>query len=233
MRKSSTVSRTGRIRTRSTERRERQKRELRQTILDAASELFHECGYENFSLRQVAERIGYSATTIYIYFQNKDDLLRTAVQEGFTAFDRRIENVANSVPDPLRRIEALGREYIAFGMEHPSLYRLMFMQRSDFYFMPGYLEDGAVSGGRPRTQSMTTLMQAVQDAMAAGVVRPGDPLITADVLWAGAHGLVSLAISPLMSPDHAQKVIDLLLATLIEGICPQDAAPPGRKRPNH
>lgn len=221
MNKRSDATRAGRIQTRSSERRQRQKIELRQIILDAAGELFQQHGYENFSLRQVAERIGYSPTTIYLYFHNKEDLLRTTVQEGFAAFDRRIQEVADAVPEPLHRIEALGRAYIAFGMEHPTLYRLMFMQRSDFYFMPEFVEGSpqpTVSGERPRTQAMTLLMQAVVDGMAAGVVRPGDALITADVLWAGAHGLVSLAISPLMSPEHAQKVIDLLLKTLVDGI---------------
>jgi AcrR family transcriptional regulator len=47
----------------------------RQAILTAAGALFLEQGYERFSLRKVAERIGYSPTTIYPYFRDKDDLL--------------------------------------------------------------------------------------------------------------------------------------------------------------
>ena len=211
-----------RVKNASRERRDRLKIELRRIILDAACDVFDANGYEGFSLRQVAERIGYSPTTIYLYFQDKDDLLRATVQQGFDDFDRSLEVVAAANPDPLPRIEALGRAYVDFGLQNPALYRLMFMQRSDFYFMPrfnGSSEDGALPGPeRPRTVAMSLLMQAVEEAMAQGVVRPGPPLIMADVLWAGAHGLVSLAISPLMSPEHAQHVIDLLLATLIDGI---------------
>jgi AcrR family transcriptional regulator len=51
--------------------------------VDAAGALFLEQGYERFSLRKVAERIGYSPTTIYLYFRDKDDLLFTVVDEGF------------------------------------------------------------------------------------------------------------------------------------------------------
>jgi AcrR family transcriptional regulator len=214
-------------------RREQQKHELRRLILQQAGEEFVEHGYDNFSLRRVAERIGYTPTTIYLYFRNKDELLLETVQEGFNTFDQKIRDVASSHKQPLERIEALGRAYIDFGLQQPSLYRLMFMQRSDFYFMPRFVEgyqgealnagndDAAVlEGDRPRTVAMQMLVDAVTDAMDQNLLRPGNPIITADVLWSGVHGLVSLAISPLMSPEHAQKVTDLLLATLIAGNSP-------------
>ena len=121
-----TTTREARIKGASSLRRERQKQELRQKILDVASELFLEKGYEKFSLRQVAERIGYSPTTIYLYFQNKDDLLMTAVQEGFDGFDRRMIEIASTTPDSLARIEKLGRAYIDFARMHPAMYQLMF-----------------------------------------------------------------------------------------------------------
>jgi len=57
-------------------------------------------------------------------------------------------------------------------------------------------------------------------AMDHGLLQHGNPIITADVMRSGVHGLVSLSIRPLMSPEHAQKVTDLLLDTLIKGSCP-------------
>ena len=53
------------------ERQVRQKEVLRQDILDAARDLFIEEGYENTSMRKIAERIEYSPTTIYYYFKDK------------------------------------------------------------------------------------------------------------------------------------------------------------------
>jgi AcrR family transcriptional regulator len=53
----------------------------------------------------VAERIGYSATTIYLHFENKDDLILATVQDGFEAFDRRMEEIAQGKGNPLQRIE--------------------------------------------------------------------------------------------------------------------------------
>ena len=56
------------------ERREREKDNLRQAILDAAGELFVNEGFENVSIRKIAHKIEYSATTIYIYFKDKKDI---------------------------------------------------------------------------------------------------------------------------------------------------------------
>jgi AcrR family transcriptional regulator len=222
MQKSSTT-RSARIRGASSERRQKQKQELRGSILRAASDEFLEHGYENFSLRRVAERIGYSPTTIYLYFQNKDELLLETVQEGFNHFDQQMKAAADETAEPLQRIEALGRAYINFGIQNPALYRLMFMQRSDFYFMPRFDEDDVAAGSNVPTKTTQVvaqqmLVKAVEDGITTGQLRRGDAVLMADVLWAGAHGLVSLVNSPLMSPEHAEQVIEHLLQTLINGI---------------
>jgi AcrR family transcriptional regulator len=241
MLKTPPTTRTKRTQEASRLRREQERRELRERILAAAGEEFLEKGYDSFSLRRVAERIGYTPTTIYLYFRNKDDLLRETVQDGFAAFDLRVEETAAAHPDPLQRIEALGRAYIEFGLQNPALYRLMFMQRSDFYFMPRFvdtdytgdesdeearqkLENIVIAatnskGERPRTVAMRLLVAAIEEAIAKGTVRPCNAVTAADVLWAGAHGLVSLGISPLMTPDYAREISQTLLATLIDGIC--------------
>jgi len=67
----------------SKQRREREKEALRQDILDAARELFVEEGYDNVSMRRVAEKIEYSPTTIYLYFEDKASLLYAICEETF------------------------------------------------------------------------------------------------------------------------------------------------------
>ncbi len=241
MPKTPPTTRTKRTQEASRLRREQERRELRERILTAAGEEFLEKGYDSFSLRRVAERIGYTPTTIYLYFRNKDELLRETVQDGFAAFDQRMEETAAAHTDPVERIAALGRAYIEFGLQNPALYRLMFMQRSDFYFMPRFVDPDdsqnvdddearqklqAISiaainskGDRPRTVAMRLLVAAIEEAITTGTVRPCNAVTAADVLWAGAHGLVSLGVSPLMTPDYAREISQTLLSTLIDGIC--------------
>ncbi len=193
-------TRERRVRAASRERRDVQKQELREAILQAASDLFLERGYDGFSLRAVAERIGYSATTIYLYFKDKDELLFAVVDEGFQTFTAALDAAAASVSDPLGKLEAIGQAYIGFGLSHPAHYQLMFMQRPDFLL--GYRAGEC----EPRIHGFGILEQTVRQAVDAGVLPPGDAEAYSDALWADVHGVVALAISiPVFDRERAWR----------------------------
>jgi AcrR family transcriptional regulator len=203
MKRSTTNTRAERLRRAIRHRQEREKQELRQAILNAAGELFLEQGSGRFSLRKVAERIGYSPTTIYLYFRDKDDLLFTVVDEGFVQFGQQLVAVAESQVDPWERIIALGRAYVAFGLQNPVYYQLMFMQRADF------LTQTPEGSSQPRIASFQVLRQAVQQAIDAGILRSGDVQSYSDVLRALVHGMVSLAISmPAFDASRMQRTME-------------------------
>jgi AcrR family transcriptional regulator len=170
------------------ERREHERQELRQLILKAAGELFLEVGYEQFSVRKLAERIGYSATTVYLYFTDKDGLFSAVVDEGFSRFIEQLRSAAHRTDEPLQRLEQMERAYVQFGLHNPVYYRLMFLQRGDF------LTRRSADQPQPRIEALEILPQAVQQAMDAQVIRPGNAQQVSDALWALLHGLVALAI---------------------------------------
>jgi AcrR family transcriptional regulator len=80
-------------------------------------------------LRQVAEQIGYSPGTIYLYFKNKDALLFTLANEGFMRFAEMLQAAVDATDDPKEQIFGMAEGYIAFGLKNPVHYRLMFMER--------------------------------------------------------------------------------------------------------
>lgn len=178
-----------RLRDVSRRRREQEKEDLRRAIHDAAAALFLEHGYEGLSMRQIAERIGYSATTIYRYYEDKDDLLFAIVHEGFLRFGRQLAKAAESSADPRERLAALGHSYIEFGLKNPVYYRLMFMQRFDFLF------EKRAEQQAPMVESFGMLRQAVEQAIQAGVLRDGDAETTSLVIWSVVHGITSLAVA--------------------------------------
>jgi len=55
----------------------------RQRILDVASELFADQGYDATSLREIADRMGFTKAALYYHFQSKDDILKALVQPAF------------------------------------------------------------------------------------------------------------------------------------------------------
>jgi AcrR family transcriptional regulator len=213
MKSGKTTTRIERVRTASRQRREQEKRELRAAILQAAGRLFAEQGYERFSLRQVAEMIGYSATTIYLYFKDKDDLLFAVVDEGFDRFEQQLAAAAASTDDPIARLQAIGRAYIDFGLQNSVHYQLMFMQRADFLIghRPGEQQ--------PRIDAFRMLQDTVLYGIALGALRPGDVESYSDALWALVHGVVALAISmPFISAERIQRIADTALAMSLKGL---------------
>jgi AcrR family transcriptional regulator len=189
-------------------RREQEKQDLRQAILQAAGELFLEKGYKDVSMRQVAERIGYSATTIYLYFENKDDLMFAVVDQGFDHFSAQLAAAAESTDDPRERLKAIGRAYVGFGLNNPMHYEMMFMRRIDFLFA---CREGET---QPRIAAFNVLRQSVQAAMDAGVLAGDDVLVYSNALWAQVHGIVSMRITmPQFNDEMAWKMLGVMEQT--------------------
>lgn len=203
-----------RVRQASRARREQQKESLRRIILDAAGELFLEQGYEGFSMRRVAERIGYSATTIYRYYEDKDDLLFAVVNEGFSEFARQLAEAAENVSNPLKRLEALGQAYIRFGLDNPVYYQMMFMQRADLLF------ESQREQTRPMIESFDVLQRSVRAAMDAGVMKRGDVDTYSRVIWSVAHGVTALALAnpKRFTSDVVEKNTRLALKMILNGL---------------
>jgi AcrR family transcriptional regulator len=110
-------------------RKERQKEELRAKILQAAKVLFIEKGFEETSIRNIAEKIEYSPTTIYLYFKDKDDIFHAVHQEGFKLLLNQYFKPLSHVKAPFERLKAISLAYITFAVENPELYHLMFINK--------------------------------------------------------------------------------------------------------
>ncbi len=200
-----------RIRKASRSRRKQEKEELRQIILKAASTLFLEQGYNRFSMRSLAESIGYSAATLYLYFRDKDDLLFTVVDEGFARFTRQLANAVASSADPWEQLVALGEAYVTFGLQNPVYYQLMFLTRVDYLTQPPAGEQ------TPRIASLHILQETMQAAMEAGVIVPGDLETASDVFWASMHGIVALSINmPAFDFARVQNLATAMRETLFK-----------------
>lgn len=173
------------------ERREREKQELREQILDAARTLFAQHGYEAVTMRRIAEAIEYSPTALYLYFQDKEQLLRDLCAEDFRHLAQHFQVIAR-IPDPVERLRQTGLAYIQFGLTLPNHYRLMFMTPE-----PVPPSDEVLAAkGNPEEDAYAFVKMVVRDCIAQGRFREDltDADAVSQALWAGVHGLVSLHI---------------------------------------
>ena len=175
------------------ERREREKSETRDKILDAARELFITEGYDGVSMRQVAEKIEYSPTAIYVHFADKEELFRELCHLDYARLAEVFQSSVIST-DPIERLRQIGAIYIDFGMRNPNHYKFMFMtthpdQKPD--------DSDREMMGNPEVDAYAFLKWAVRQAIEAGRVREElhDADLVSQTLWAAVHGVISLEIA--------------------------------------
>jgi AcrR family transcriptional regulator len=168
------------------ERKKRDAAKMRGCILDAAMQLYLKGGYENVTMRRIAAKIEYSPGTIYLYFQNKKDIMLQLCYQGF---ERLLEHQdkLKKISDPLERVSAGGRYYLAFALENPELYELMFATK-EIFTEPGPDEEAAP------LRAFRKFAENIKACLDAGIFSAGEVEATAIALWATLHGLASLLI---------------------------------------
>jgi len=170
------------------ERREREKKDLREKILRAARELLVKKGYEAVTMREIAKRIEYSATALYQHFADKESLVRELCREDFAAFAQHfIAEVATS-GDPVERMARAGLTYLGFAEQYPEHYRLMFMTE----LPPTPPEEGERND--PARNAYVFVRSLIDELMRGGYLRKDltDVDLVAQTVWAGVHGAAAL-----------------------------------------
>ena len=196
-------------------RREREKEQLRQEILDAARELFLKEGYENVQMRRIAEKIEYSPTTIYLYFENKADLLFAVCEETFAKLYKKLAAIYEKYDDPVERLRIGGRAYVEFGLKYPNHYRVTFINHPQLSVgKEHYLRDGSMG-----MQAYDQMRKQVARCVELNLFRETDVEAISQTLWAVLHGVTSLLIT---KPDFPwvkkEKLIDLTVNCAIDGL---------------
>jgi len=197
------------------ERRARQKKFLRQEILDAASELFVRDGYENVSMRRIADKIEYSPTTIYIYFKDKAELLEQVCKETFGRLVQRLSKIMDQPGDPVERLKRGLVTYIEFGLANPHHYRATFMMS----IPEGFDKTKYHQEDSPGMLAFSFLTRGLGDCIKAGKMPAMNVELASQTLWAGIHGITSLLITNCTFPwVGREKVIHSTVDTLVAGL---------------
>ena len=172
---------------------------MRSAILEAAKDLFAEDGFQNVSIRKIAEKIEYSPATIYLYFKDKDAILFDLHNEGFRKLFTHQRDRAK-VKDPVQRLRGLLEGYLEFALDEPEYYDLMFML---FTPLPKVIKTAEWRYGR---RAFRMLAKTVSECQALGLFKGTRTEAAALGLWSSVHGLASLLIRQRASmlPDTEQ-----------------------------
>jgi AcrR family transcriptional regulator len=186
--------------------------ELREFIIQAATEIVEQDGLEGLSAREIAKRIGYSPGTLYNVFENLDDLLLTIEAR---LLDRLADQLAKTDPTgtPQERLRRLTKTYFAFTQERPKLWNLLIEHRLPAgRGLPGWYQAKLESLLVPLETALAPLLTNTDASAKRHAAR---------TLWAGVHGMTSLANADKFSAvtgATGASHIDELVSTYLAGL---------------
>lgn len=161
----------------------------RAEILAAAERIFVEHGYEGATIRKIADEVGLSSTALYMHFAEKSEILHEICSRAFSVLLEAHQTLLAEAGPPEVRLRRMLQAYVDFGFENPNAYRLAYMTPA---VEP---RDGGRSMARDLGfELFRAFERVVEDVEATGRLR-GDARTTAQALWAGGHGVVSLMIT--------------------------------------
>lgn len=166
------------------DRKQREKEEMRLRILEAARDIFIEKGYDQASMRNIADKIEYSPGTIYLYFKEKDDIFRELHNQGFFMLLEKMQG-AGSIEDPFERLKEMGRLYMEFAFTNKDFYDLMFIMKTP-------LKLSANEPWEMGCRAFAYLEEVVQESIDRGYFPNRNVHFLAFTLWAGLHGMCAL-----------------------------------------
>jgi AcrR family transcriptional regulator len=158
---------------------------LRASLLDVAAQLLAAEGPSALTMRRIATEAGCSTMVLYKHFGSKDAIAAALYLEGFARLKRHLDSVPRT-EDPAEHLAALGRAYRENALAEPNFYDVMHGTG-----IPGFTPDAAAT--EAAAQSLAVLHEAAQRCITEGIFRPeADPTEITEVLWAAAHGIISL-----------------------------------------
>ncbi len=185
---------------------------LRQALIDTASEMLRDDKGWQFTLREVARRAGVSHAAPYKHFPDKASLLSELAQRGF----EQLEAETRAATSPRQRsarkaFMAAAQAYVEFGTRNPSLYRLMFSAEAG---------DAATTHLGARAMSaLGVVIELLQRGQASGEFKQRSVQGQAAACWSMVHGIVVLSIEGMLHPKKVgEDPVRAALETLLEGL---------------
>lgn len=177
------------------QRREREKQQRIDMIMDAALEVFAEKGLKNATMEDVATKSELSKGAIYLYFKSKEHLFFAIDQRAGLMLRERFAEAARSEKTGLMKVRAIGRAYYQFCFDHPNYFKAMsYVERMD----PQTFKDIAVEmlpKGEQGCQqnSLAILAEAIETGQKDGTIsKDMHPWVTSILLWSTSNGVIAM-----------------------------------------
>jgi AcrR family transcriptional regulator len=198
------------------ERRKREARQRRESILAAARRLFRERGFAGTTMPQIAEEAELAPGTLYLYFAGKDSLYAELLTEGYEVLQQRLlDVVADASVEPAEAAGGLIDVFFEFAREYPEYFEIIFfvLQREGDVGWQGFPEEQVrrfVGWEAACREAVSGVLERIGHADASRRER------TVQALWTMLAGVVFYCSNRAEFEDVAREAKSLLLSAVLK-----------------
>jgi AcrR family transcriptional regulator len=189
-----------------TERRIRQKEEVRSSILSTAWQMVKEEGWQSLSIRKIADAIEYSVPVIYDHFENKETIMLEFAKEGFQLLSKRIQKAKEKSNTPVEQIKAIADAYWNFAFKNKEHYQLMYGMGMQGCEMEKCFPE--------RSDFRSAVLEPVTTLISKSKNPDVNPCLKYFTFWSILHGLISIKS---MNSNVSDEVNKMVMDDAVEG----------------
>lgn len=179
--------------------KETKKHGLKHQIIEAAREVLLSEGYRNLSLRKIARKIDVSATSIYLHFESKDDLVHCLIEQAIKRLNNHLQAALPDKGNPIKKLEKLAWAYVDFALNRPREYQVIYLVSSDE--MTRYPKEKF----RKARKGYELVLEVLEEGIKQEIVQEDKPRIASYTFWAQLHGVLSVVLSKRLDARIDQK----------------------------
>jgi AcrR family transcriptional regulator len=205
------------------ERRQEEKERRRTEIVDAAEAAGREVGLDALTMDDVARRARLSRALLYVYFQDRSDLMFGLADRAMGMLLARFVDATERNRSGLDQVSAMGRAYVAFSQEFPVLFdALARCELQTHEPTEGSPSEQACAIGGDRLQAK--LVASIETGIRDGSVRAdiGSPMLMSVTLWGFMHGIIQLTTTQAHALTHhgvtAKALIDHAISMIVRDL---------------
>jgi TetR/AcrR family transcriptional regulator len=174
------------------ERKEREKIQRRNAIIDAAESVFFKRGIESASMDEVAQEAELSKGTLYLYFKSKEELYRAIILRGFIILKRQLKEATHPEETGFQNVKAISEAYTRFAYEHSGYFDAILYYQNDL-FNSRKREPSEVLSLEGGNAVISVLIHAIEKGKVDGSININvNEIETAFVLWSQITGLLQV-----------------------------------------
>ncbi len=205
------------------ERKQREKEQKRQKIIASARKLFLERGYKRTSINEIAKAAQLSPGTIYLYFDNKDDLYTALSISMLKQVNKQMKNALDkgSLGNE-EQLSSLKTAFLSMFECDPKILLNLFHLQSTETLKKLPLNKIKQMKELSR-QFINAMVKIISNAMDGGLLRNENPVAVADIIWGVFSGVILLSETKSalnIEKDDVEKTLETSFDLLFNGLGP-------------